>query len=271
MRRGGRKRHVNKMKLNEFKIYHNNIRGFNSKRISLESILSSIQPNIVTLNETRYRNQQKVEISGYPSFCRNRKVGSGGGIATAVRDDEYEYALKVGEGENNDEFLITRHSQFQIPVNIINIYGESESRCKVSEVEERWHRIALELKKIENKREVAIVIGDLNKHLGLEIKDNRSKISPGGKVVIDFLREGNYILLNGTNKVKNGPFTRYDPSCPFDDSLKSCLDLVILSRSLLPFVSELIIDKDMNFTPCHPIAGGKMSYTDHYGLLLILI
>ena len=133
-----------------------------------------------------------------------------------------------------------------------------------------WNRIALELEKIEKKNEVAIIVGDLNKHLGLEIKDNRDKVSFGGKVLRDFLKDGNYVLLNATDKVKNGPFTRYDPTFPLDDSLKSCLDLVIVSTSLFQYVSELIIDKEMNFTPCHPISNGRMVFTDHYGLLLVL-
>ena len=57
------------------------------------------------------------------------------------------------------------------------------------------------------------------------------------------------MLVNNTSLTKNGPYTRYDPGAPYDDSKKSCLELVIVSVNLFPFVQELFIDKDRLFTP----------------------
>ena len=50
--RGGKSRNkfVKKNDNSGLKIYHSNLRGFDSKCISLESIISSLKPNIVTLN-----------------------------------------------------------------------------------------------------------------------------------------------------------------------------------------------------------------------------
>ena len=158
---------------------------------------------------------------------------------------ERNYALKVAVGKEEDEYLITRHSQFKTPINVINVYGESETRASASEIVSRWHRIAYEIERIENKRESFILVGDLNKQLGREIKDNHKKASHGGKTLIDFLEKGKSVLFNSTNKGKNGPFTRYDPSCPDVDAKKSCLDLIIISRDLLRFVREVVIDKHL--------------------------
>ena len=52
--------------------------------------------------------------------------------------------MKVRDGVDKDEFIITRHSQFRIPINIINVYGETESRDKNEAVEDRWHRMVTE-------------------------------------------------------------------------------------------------------------------------------
>ena len=77
-------------------------------------------------------------------------------------------------------------------------------------------------------------------------------------------------MINSTNKVKGGPFTRYDPAAPNEEDSKSCLDLIMVSRELLKYVKELIIDKNLNFTPGRPIVGKKMCYPDHYGILFVM-
>ena len=89
-----------------------------------------------------------------------------GGIATSIRKDDSKFCLKVEEGENNDEFMITRQGQFMKPINIINVYGEQEGRSKTFEIEERWLKVCNHLKVIENRNEEAIVIGDMNKLIG---------------------------------------------------------------------------------------------------------
>ena len=95
-------------------------------------------------------------------------------------------------------------------------------------------------------------MGDLNKHIGndeLGVKDNHSKISFGGKCIRDLLSGGNYICMNNSKKAKGGPFTRFDPSKPTDINEMSCLDLIIASSNLEPFIKCINIDSQMNFSP----------------------
>ena len=122
-----------------------------------------------------------------------------GGIATAIRNDESKFCLKVDEGENNDEYLITRHGQFMKPINICNIYGEQEGRNPRNEIEERWSKICEQLKIIEDRNEEAIVIGDMNKLVGNEplgVKNNNAKVTYGGKLIQQLLKDGKYLLVN---------------------------------------------------------------------------
>ena len=101
------------------------------------------------------------------------------------------------------------------------------------------------------------------------VEGNQSKVSFGGQLVRDLLSTENYILVNGTNKVKGGPFTRYDPSDPKCNANKSCLDLFIISKELLKHVEKLVIDEHFTMTPCRPISRTKVVYPDHYASLLI--
>ena len=225
---------------------------------------------MVTINEVGLRKDKKVSLNGYNCYTRNRKTDQNmGGVATAVVDAEKSSTLKIVEGENKDEFIITRHGKFQRAINCINYYGEQESRTDKIEIEERWARLTKIMKDIENNDEEAILIGDLNKLVGndkSEIKNNNPKVSFGGKLILELITEGNYLLVNGSEKCRGGPFTRQEPNNP---DVESCLDLVIVSRGLIEYIQELVIDKERKFTP-HRAGKGKLIYTDHFSMHFIL-
>ena len=244
-----------------------NIRGLDSKIVSLKSVLSVVSPDIVTLNETHYIDKKRINIEGYLAYQRNRKARAGGGIATLVSDNIAVDSIKVKEGLDEDEYLVTKHDKFLIPINVINVYGEAESRASNQVVEDRWFRIVSELKSIENKGEFALVIGDLNKHIGNVIKGNHNKVSFGGKLINDLLDTDKYVLLNASSKVKGGPFTRFDPSCPNDESSMSCIDLAIASTGLAMYLDEFKIDRNQDITPFRPLKIG-CTFPDHFAIII---
>ena len=114
---------------------------------------------------------------------------------------------------------------------------------------------------------ILVLLGDLNRHLGKFIPGNNEKTSYAGRLLIEFLEKGDYILLNATNKSKNGPFTRYEKNDPNNNNKKSALDLVIISKEIEQYVVELNIDKDLNWTPAQSHKG-KLKHSDHYSLLV---
>ena len=87
-----------------WKIYHSNIRGFDSKCNSLKSILETIKPDVITLNETLYRGNKKLTIEGFITYNRNRQNENGGGVATAVSQVDSKHTLKVKDGQEKDEY-----------------------------------------------------------------------------------------------------------------------------------------------------------------------
>ena len=62
-----------------------------------------------------------------------------------------------------------------------------------------------------------IWVGDFNWQIGDIVEGNRNKVSHGGSLIRDLIESDKYVLLNASPKVKNGPWTRYDPSSPDDD------------------------------------------------------
>ena len=97
-----------------------------SKQSSLESILSNNLFNIVVINETHLRARRKVKLPGYVSYTRNRIDKASGGISTSVIDDEASCCVRVDEGEGDNEFIVTRHNQFETPIKAVNLYGQQE-------------------------------------------------------------------------------------------------------------------------------------------------
>ena len=118
----------------------------------------------------------------------------------------------MSEGEDSNEYLITRHSQFVTPINIINVYGEQENRTPAVVIEDHWNQIVDEVIKIEAKGEHYILIADLNKHLPSLKEKNNGRVTAGGRLVQSFIDNSDCILVNSTEVVENGPFTREEPS-----------------------------------------------------------
>ena len=194
-----------------------------------------------------------------------------GGVATAVQNYLKPYTVKVKEGQEDDEFLITRLDHVNPPINIVNVYGGIEGRMDNQEILENWGRLMLELEKIKDRNESCLLIGDLNRAIGsgrLGIQGNRQKVSYGGKLVLELLETGEYILGNSSEKVEGGPWTWVSRT---DATIKSCIDLVIMSADLAPFLKRIVIDDKQEFAPARVrrVSGRRrLIYSDHFPVLV---
>ena len=88
-------------------ILHTNIRGFDSKVDSLKAIIGHVDPNVVTINETMFKNDRKLELEGFQSFTSNRDCKDGGGVATCIKLSESKGTLQTFEGKDDLELIIT--------------------------------------------------------------------------------------------------------------------------------------------------------------------
>ena len=97
------------------------------------------------------------------------------------------------------------------------------------------------------------MVGDLIKHCGQLIPNNHKKETHGGKHIKELIADDKYVLVNSTDKVVGGPFTRYSPDDPHNDEKKSALDLIIVSKNLYKYIDKLEMDKERKWTPCYSV------------------
>ena len=109
-----------------------------------------------------------------------------------------------------NEYLITKHTQFSTPLNIINLYGSQECRVSKERISIHWEEICSEVTRIEAKGEYLLMIGDINRLVGDAVDGNDPKISFGGNLIRDFIADRRYILVNNCEFVTGGPWTRID-------------------------------------------------------------
>ena len=96
----------------------------------------------------------------------------------------------------------------------------------------------------------------------------KEKVSYGGRLVLELLETGEYILGNSSDKVEGGPWTWISRA---DGSIKSCIDLVIMSADLAPFLKRIRIDQKKEFAPARArIVNGKkkLIFSDHHPLVV---
>ena len=117
-----------------------NLRGYVSKERSLKKVLKKTKPSMVALNETLLTGKRKVSLLPYTSWTKNRSEKGGGGIASAVAQSYKDCAVSAGEGEGDDEFLVTKLDCFRPALCVVNCYGEQRKTSK-GEVEQKWKRL----------------------------------------------------------------------------------------------------------------------------------
>ena len=135
-------------------------------------------------------------------------------------------------------------------------------------------RLRKEMEAIRARGEFCVCSGDLNKLVGRGeggIPGNHPEISLGGRLLRGLLITGDWVLVNGLGGeiVEGGPFTRKDPAT----GKESCLDLFIVSRELLPYVSNLYIDSGRKIAVSRAVKKGasyKLVFSNHYTCLLTL-
>ena len=107
--------------------------------------------------------------------------------------------------------------------------------------------------------------------MNLGVIGNHDKITFGGTLVRELIETGKYAIINNSDKVSGGPFTRYDPGDTNDITKKSVLDIAIVSIELLSFVKEFLIDDKAKYSMERPVnINGKFNLrkSDHYTILM---
>ena len=138
---------------------------------------------------------------------------------------------------------------------------------KRDDIESHWNELLEVINSVENRDEFLVIIGDTNRHLGSIIPGNNDKVSYGGELIKTLLETEKYVLMNASEKLRGGIWTRIDPA---DADIKSVLDLVIVSTDLMKYVESLETDSSRKFTPFKRNNDNTLSFPDHFAILLTL-
>ena len=129
------------------------------------------------------------------------------------------------EGQEGDEYIITRLDHVVPALNIINTYGHQESRTSKDDITASWLRLQKDMEEIDNRGEAVLLIGDHNRAVGSDlwgITGNHSKVSMGGQLIRDMIIEKDYVILK--HIAIGGPWTWVQRG---NETVRSCLDIAI--------------------------------------------
>jgi exonuclease III len=124
----------------DLKITQSNMDGDTSKKESLNDKAKEEAPDIFTLNDAALKGKLKVKVPNYFSFGKNREKHKGG-VATVVANHLKTNAMKITEGKEEDDYIITRLDHTIPAINIVNIYGQQEDKTSNDEIEKSWFRL----------------------------------------------------------------------------------------------------------------------------------
>jgi len=98
-----------------------NINGFYKKPDELKIILTEIQPTIICLQETNFKNDNEGKLPNYTGYSKNRTEGSraSGGVTIAVKT---EYPCKLIDINSHLEVIAVRVKLKHLELNLCNIY-----------------------------------------------------------------------------------------------------------------------------------------------------
>ena len=180
-----------------------------SKLDSLNHIVSTLQPSVITLQETKLRKSGKLNSKvskDYVIFELCRKDSHGGGLATIVKKSLNP--VFISEGNDQEEILNIQIQINEIKIRILNCYGPQE--CSPLEKKNLfWSRLHNEVNNaIEEGLEV-IVQFDGNLHLGQSvISGDPDDQNQNGKMFKNFLENNQSIVLLNASSKCHGTITR---------------------------------------------------------------
>ena len=237
-----------------------NCRGIKGKKDSFEEIVEKINPDIIILNETMYRNNERTKIRSYTPYTSNREGKSGGGVEILVRKNMENKTLKISEGSPGIEELTVRTETKKRTINIITLYGKIEGRESKENIKKQ---VSLQ---IESTGEDYILVGDLNAKIGCKedgIEGNNEGQNEAGKALLNLEQKCQGLIVNKTKKCK-GKWTRVNTK---NNKEKSILDYVITNQSTYDDIIEMKIDEEKLYRLTN-YKGKEMTETDHNTIII---
>lgn len=233
------------MKKHPIKILQWNARGlFRAKLQEFRENLRSVNPLIVFLSETHWKNEYTIKFSAYNSYLLNRP-SQGGGVAILVKKAIQTNILTLPNLPNLEAVGVSVKLNDSF-IDLISVYCPNGNQCNA-------HEINLLFNTPRNK---AIIGGDFNSHS--EVWDDFHATNSCGRKISEFLLTDPNWTLSTPRNLNTRPNPR--------DYSSSTIDLTFTTSDLSPLTSihtgpywssdhlPVIIDIDLATTQTASIA-----------------
>ena len=217
-----------------------NSNGLKAKKTSLVNTLHFFNnPSVLTIQETKLRQNGIIKLEGYQIFEMHR-LGLGGGLLTAVRH-EIEPVL-ISQCEDEAEILVVQVKVGTRNIRILNAYGPQQLDVSPQIKLNFWQNLEKEIISAYEANCEIIIELDANAKVGPNIISNDpNSQSDNGKLMIDLLARQNLYLVNASDLCK-GIITRQRIAAGRTE--KSILDYIIVSEELYGQLVEMLIDEE---------------------------
>jgi len=208
--------------------------------------VGKIDPDLIVLNETLYRNNERTKLKNYRSFNKNRENKNGGGIEILIKNSMENRTITISEGSQEIEELTIRTETRKRAINIITLHGKIEGRVNREKIREQFTHLEELINSIESAGEDYILIGDLNAKIGNGengIAGNKEEINEAGKSLLKLEKNVEGIIVNKTEKCE-GKWTRINTQ---KETEKAILDYTMTNENLYEDVTRMKIDEEKLF------------------------
>ena len=235
----------------------------NTKLDSLEKIVSSVNPDIIAICETKKGGRlKKDELQDYEvreSIAEQGKEG----IVIGARKNSFNSIRDITETEMKS-IMTVRIEYPKFNVRVIAVHAPQET-AKNEERTEFFDELMVQVERGDTSGDHVILVGDFNARLLSD--EEPADDSPNGKQLKDVIKNYSLKVCNFTEKC-SGKWTRIQGRKNGD--VRSTIDYIIVQNDLRNALNSLVVDEDKIFSPYRvtKVKGAeKITYTDHCAMI----
>ena len=262
------RKNKNKKCIKNLKLIGFNSAGLASKLTSFDHILSTLQPSVFFIQETKMRKQGKIRTKlteNYQIFELIRTEKQGGGLAIgAVKDLE---PIWIAEGDDEVEIIVIEIKVEDLKIRCICGYGPQENESLEKKLN-FWARLSGEVQEAIKNEKAIIIQMDGNSWVGNEvIKNDPNKCNNNGKLFKEFLNDHPYLTVVNSLEICEGKITR--KRITKYNTEEAILDFFLVCEKIAAFVEKLEIDEEKQY-PLTRYTQKTIKHSDHNTMILHL-
>ena len=240
-----------------------NSAGLRSKLFTFKKVLSELKPSVFFVEETKCKDEGKIQLDDYLIFELVRKSRDGGGGLAIGCIKELKPAW-VREGDDHVEALSIDIFVKSMKIRCVAAYGCQESD-KIERKYAFWKYLEEEVAEAKDVGGGFVLHFDGNLWAGGKIipGDPRSQ-NRNGKLFEEFLARNPHLSVVNALPICEGLITRSRKK--EGKTERSVLDFFVVCDRVLPFVKRMVIDEQKKYILTNyknTLANGRACDTDH--------